>query len=181
MKILAFGGSNSKKSINKTLAGFTASQIQSENTEVLDLNNYEVAIFSIDREKESGIPSLIIDFYEKLQQSDLIVISLAEHNGSYSAAFKNIIDWTSRHRSDFFKEKKLFLLSTSTGPRGGKSVMETALSRFPRHGAEIIESFSLPSFGQNFDEKTGILSEDLASEFKSKIQNIKKLYGLETE
>jgi chromate reductase len=179
MKILAFGASNSKKSINKTLASFTASQIQGENAEVLDLNDYEAAIFSIDREKESGIPSVIVEFYEKIRGSDLIVISLAEHNGSYSAAFKNIIDWTSRHRSDFFKDKKIFLLSTSTGPRGGKSVMETAISRFPRHGAEIIETFSLPSFDQNFDEKKGILSEDLAFEFISKIQKIKESYGLE--
>jgi NAD(P)H-dependent FMN reductase len=40
MKILAFGASNSKNSINKALARFTATLVPGAEIEVLDLNDY---------------------------------------------------------------------------------------------------------------------------------------------
>ena len=53
-------------------------------------------IYSIDRERESGIPQEALDFKNKINEADAIIISFAEHNGSYTAAFKNINDWVSR-------------------------------------------------------------------------------------
>ena len=41
MKIIAFGASSSKKSINKTLATYVASLVKGAKVEVLDLNDYE--------------------------------------------------------------------------------------------------------------------------------------------
>ncbi|MBL0101186.1 MAG: NAD(P)H-dependent oxidoreductase [Saprospiraceae bacterium] len=32
---------------------------------------------------------------------DLLIISLAEHNGSYSASFKNILDWASESMAKY--------------------------------------------------------------------------------
>ena len=61
-KILAFGGSNSRSSINKQLALHAANLI--ENTEVIaaDLNDYELPLFGIDVENENGIPKAAEDF-----------------------------------------------------------------------------------------------------------------------
>ena len=95
-KLLAFGASNSKNSINKQMAIWTANQIDEAEVEILDLNEFEMPIFSVDRESESGIPQLEKNFKEKIQWADGIIISFAEHNGAYSAAFKNIYDWVSR-------------------------------------------------------------------------------------
>jgi NAD(P)H-dependent FMN reductase len=67
-------------------------------------------IYSADREIESGVP-LAIDFFEKLGSADLILISMAEHNGAYSAAFKNIFDWTSRHNNKLFQQKPMLLMA----------------------------------------------------------------------
>ena len=39
--------------------------------------------------------------------------------------------------------------------------MEAALSRFPRMGAKLVGSFSLPSFPQNFEKDRGITDIDL--------------------
>ena len=57
-KIIAFGASSSKSSINKQLATFAANQFQNVSVEILDLNDYEMPIFSVDKEKEFSKESL---------------------------------------------------------------------------------------------------------------------------
>ena len=61
-KILAFGASSSKDSINKKLASFVANKIAPEEAILIDLNDYEMPIYSDDRKKEIGIPDLAYDF-----------------------------------------------------------------------------------------------------------------------
>ena len=156
-KIIAFGASSSKQSINKQLATFAANQFQNVSVEILDLNDYEMPIFSVDKEKENGIHPLAQEFYSKLGSADLIIISFAEHNGNYSSAFKNILDWTSRINAKTFQEKPMLLLATSPGTRGGSSVLEIATKRFPFQGGNVKGSFSLPSFYENFDVVNGII------------------------
>lgn len=50
-KIIAFGGSSSKNSINKKLATYTAHLFQDATVEVLDLNDFEMPVFSVDKEE----------------------------------------------------------------------------------------------------------------------------------
>lgn len=61
MNILAFAASSSRKSINKQLVTYAASILKSEiisgaEVEIIDLNDFEMPIYSIDREEENGIP-----------------------------------------------------------------------------------------------------------------------------
>lgn len=172
MKITTFGASSSKNSINKTFAHYTAQQFENATIDFLDLNDYSLPLFSIDLENEMGIPQNAKDFYLKIVDSDLLVISMVEHNGSYSAVFKNLLDWISRYEGKVFANKKMFLLATSPGGRGGESVLEAALARFPRHAAQIIEHFSLPNFETNFDPEKGIVDETLRSSYLSKIESV---------
>ena len=167
-KIIAFGASSSKTSINKQLAVYAANQFKDTTVEVLDLNDYEMPVFSVDREQEDGIPKLAHDFFSKIGSADLLVISFAEHNGAYSAAFKNIFDWSSRINAKTFQEKPTLLLSTSPGPRGGSSVLELVTGRFPFQGALVKGSFSLPSFHQNYEAEKGIIND----EFKNQLDEI---------
>ncbi len=177
MKILAFGASYSSTSINKQFASFAAKQFVGNEIEVLDLNYFDVPIFTVDREAKEGHPALVKEFVSKIEQADLVIISMAEHNGSYTAAFKNLFDWASRVKSKTFEAKKLFLLSTSDGSRGGASVLAAALERFPRHGAEILASFSLPNFSSNFDSENGIVDGELKSKFNENIIFINGFFG----
>ena len=163
-KIIAFGASSSKNSINKKLATYTANLFENTAVEMLDLNDYEMPLYSVDKEKENGIHELAHAFYAKIGGADLIVISFAEHNGAYSSAFKNILDWTSRINAKTFQEKPMLLLATSPGPRGGNTVLEIARNRFPFQGAVVKGSFSLPSFNDNFDVEKGIVNADLKSQ-----------------
>jgi chromate reductase len=171
-KIIAFGASSSKTSINKQFATYTANQFENSEVEVLDLNDFEMPVFSTDKEKENGIPQLAQDFYTKLGSADLIIVSFAEHNGAYSSAFKNIFDWTSRINMKTFQEKPMLLLSTSPGPRGGSSVLEIAKNRFPFQGGVVKGSLSLPSFFENFDVSNGIINPDLKNQLLGIVNSI---------
>ena len=99
-KILAFGASSSRSSMNKELANYAAQQVQNVDITLLDLNDFEMPIYSIDREQGSGIPELAHAFKSHIAEADGIIISFAEHNGVYTAAFKNIFDWISRVDKD---------------------------------------------------------------------------------
>ena len=176
MKIIAFGASYSSTSINRQLAGYAAYQFENSDIEVLDLNDYTVPLFTVDVEAKIGHPQLVKDFLHKLEEADLLIISMAENNGSYAAAFKNLFDWTSRVKGNLFEGKKMLLMATSPGARGGRSVLDAALDRFPRHGAEIIASFSLPAFNANFSTTEGITDAALQQEFNKVVQQVKEHY-----
>ena len=172
MKVLAFAASNSTQSINKKFVSHILTLFNSHETELLDLNDYDLPLYSIDREKSEGIPVAIGQFSSKLDGADLIIISLAEHNGTYTAVFKNLFDWLSRYKLKMFDAKKMLLVSTAPGPRGGRGVMDAALVRFPIHGAEILGHFCLPKFRENFEAEKGIINEKLNQEFNSVLKSI---------
>jgi len=54
MKILAFAASSSSQSINQKLARFAASLLEQAQVEMLDINDYEMPLFSTDREQVLG-------------------------------------------------------------------------------------------------------------------------------
>jgi NAD(P)H-dependent FMN reductase len=167
--ILAFGASSSKRSMNKALATYTANNIPNVKVTVIDLNDYEMPIYSIDREEKEGIPELAIQFKELIKNSDGIIISFAEHNGVYTTAFKNIFDWISRIEKVVWCDKPMLLMATSPGGHGGKSVLEVAHQRFSRENSNEIPTFSLPSFNQNFNPEIGITKPELAKDFDTAV------------
>ena len=172
MKIVAFGASPSKNSINKKLATYTASLFKNAEVEVLDLNDFQMPIFTVDIEVEIGQHPIAQVFLDKIATADILVVSLAENNGNYSAAFKNIFDWCTRINGKVFQAKPMLLMATSPGGRGGATVLEIAKNAFPRYGAEVKATFSLPSFNDNFDiEKRKITNRDLDHDLRQLVAN----------
>jgi len=159
MKLLAFAASSSKKSINKQLAAYAASLLEGADVEVLDLNDYELPLYSVDKEQELGHPQLAQAFMAKIAASDAIIISFAEHNGSYSAAYKNLFDWCSRINPKVFQDKPLVLLATSPGPRGAATILATAVNSAPYFAGHVKASLAVPSFYENFDVELGIFKD----------------------
>lgn len=173
MKIIAFAASTSKKSINKQLVEHTLTYFPDAEIRLLDLNDYDMPVFSVDRETE-GYPEQARQFLEQFAWGDFFIISMSEHNGNCTAAFKNIFDWSSRIDGKAFGDKPVFLLSTSPGGYGGKNSLQYAITRFPKHAATIVETFSLPLFEQNFSTENGILDEELRKEFLEKVAAVKE-------
>lgn len=164
MKILAFAASSSTSSINKQLATHAANLYKTDissdaEIEILDLNDFEMPIYSIDRESSDGIPQLAKDFFEKLGGADTIIISYAEHNFSYTTAYKNIFDWASRINMKIFQEKSVIALSASVGEYGGATTLQAFIDKADYFGANIKGSLSVGSFNDVFDSENGVLTD----------------------
>jgi NAD(P)H-dependent FMN reductase len=161
MKVLAFAASSSRSSINKSLVTYAANLLGDldENTQIdlIDLNDYEMPIFSTDRENESGIPQLAHDFYNKISAADAVMISFAEHNASYTAAYKNLFDWTSRIDAKVYQGKPAVLLATSPGPGGAGNVLAAAKGSAPYFGLDVKADLSIAKFYDEFDMEKGEL------------------------
>ena len=177
MKIVAFAASTSTQSINKKLATYVASLVSDAKIEILDLNDYELPLYSEDLEREllasDGPPQAATDFRAKLASADALIVSFAEHNGLYTAAYKNLFDWCTRQGRDVFAGKPMLLLATSNGGRGAKSVLELATNAIPRFSGEVKASVSVPSFADNFAIETGrITNSYIDEELKRAVESL---------
>ena len=173
MKITCFAASSSRASINKQLVTYAAGLIEGAEVEIIDLNDYELPLFSVDREAELGQPPLAQAFLDRIIGSDALVIAFAEHNGCYSAAYKNIYDWASRIQPKVYQDKRMVLLATSPGGRGGSSVLDLALSQMPRFGGDIRASISVPMFFENFDvERKAITNPEIDLQLRAALKTI---------
>ena len=169
MKLLAFAASNSRESINRQLVDYAVGLLADGQIEgvpagaleisSLDLNDFEMPIYSIDRQNADGIPQPAHEFYNLLGATDALLISFAEHNGSYTVAYKNVFDWASRIDMRVYHDKPIVMLSTSPGGGGGGFVLRTAGQLAGYFGNEMLASLAVPRFGENFDTEAGRLTD----------------------
>ncbi|WP_350291476.1 NAD(P)H-dependent oxidoreductase [uncultured Croceitalea sp.] len=172
-KVITIAGSSSQKSINKALVGYTASLLKNIEIMSIDLNDYVLPVYGEDYEAENGIPIAVKRLDEIINTADAFIISLAEHNGSYAAVFKNVIDWLSRLNMQIWREKPMLLMATSPGGRGGATVLQSAEASFPFLGAKLIGTYALPYFYDNFKEGE-IIEESFRKELEDKIVGFSK-------
>jgi len=168
-KLLVFAATNSKRSINKQLLTAATKGLSDTDVELLDLNDYPLPIYSIDLEEESGIPLAAQTLYKKIGSADAVMISFAEHNGSYAAVYKNIFDWMSRIERSVFQDRRIVYLATSPGPGGAVNVLQSAVNSAPFFAADLVGSHSIPNFFDNFDSANVEISN---SEHKAAIDTL---------
>lgn len=179
MNIVTFGASYTLNSINRQWAAYVGQRIahrlgKTANHRSLDLNDYDLPLYTIEREAQIGLPEPAQRFVSDLKTADLVVVSLAEYNGSYTAGFKNLFDWASRVELKFFEGIPVFVTSTAPGPRGGLTVLESGVDRFPRHGATVFAGPALPQFKQNFNrESSELVSEEWSEILDRSIEPLK--------
>ena len=172
MKILAFAASNSKTSINHQLVKYAASLADFAEVEILNITDYELPLYRPDREEDSGVPEKAQQFHSKIGTADALLVSFAEHNGSYTAAYKNLFDWASRiDGAKVYQNKPTVVLSTSPGKGGAKSVATQVENSAPHFAMDIKAMFSLPSFYDNFNE--GQLSGDYKNDLQDAVNSLK--------
>lgn len=169
MKVLAFAASNSKTSINHQVVTHAADLLRQlkgdADIEIIDITDYELPLYRPDREEEGGVPELAHKFHDKIGAADALLISFAEHNGSYTAAYKNLFDWASRIDGPrVYQNKPTVLLSASPGRGGAKSVLGQATTSAPHFAMDLKATFSLPLFNENFDTVNGEVIGDYKDE-----------------
>lgn len=162
--ILAFAGSNSTKSINFQLVKYTTALATDHETTLLNLANYPFPMYTEDYEKAKGFSNSLMELRDDIKSADGLIISVNEHNGNPSAYFKNLIDWLSRLERKFLEGKQIMLMGASPGGRGAIGSIGVVEKLLPRFGGEVVSTFSLPSFHQNFDPEKGIVDPALAEE-----------------
>ena len=79
-----------------------------------------------------------------------------------------------RHQQKLWSEKPILLLATSPGGRGGATVLNAAATTFPHLGAQVVASFSLPSFFDNFDAEAGVTDSDLLGQLQEACDQLKE-------
>ncbi|MEL6640595.1 MAG: NAD(P)H-dependent oxidoreductase [Pseudomonadota bacterium] len=170
MKILAFTASNSRNSINRALIDFAISHLQEgtrENAEfeVLDLNDFEMPIYSIDRERDGGIPEPAQTFFKKIGEADAILVSFAEHNGFVTSAWKNIFDWMSRIEMKLWQGKPVVMLAATPGRRAGANVLESQKMLAPHFGADLRGTLGIGKWSEAWHPETEglVQADDLAA------------------
>ena len=174
--ILAFAGSNSSTSINHQLVTYLTTQLKDTSFELFKLSDMDLIVYSEDEQRDNGFPSSINQVYKHIQAADGLLISVNEHNSNPSAFFKNVLDWLSRLDRKFLEGKKVFLLSASTGARGGMSALEVVEKLIPRFGGEVIATYSFPSFKENFSsEEAKISNVEIKNEIVAKLQQFEAL------
>lgn len=182
-RVLAFAASNSLTSINAKLANCAARLLQTEfddgiQVETIHLADYDMPVYSPQREAE-GIPTAAKDIYGRIGAADGLIISFAEYNGCYTAAFKNVFDWSSRIRMQIYQNKPMLMMATSIGSRGGQNVLKIASEAAPFFGGKVTSTFNFGPFAEHFDDETQSLkTPELSAELK---QAVAALYeGLST-
>lgn len=172
--MLVFVGSNSSKSINEQLTKAVLKELNVMHTFV-DLKALDIPLFSEDLEREIKSPKGIVSLKDQIDAFEHIFITTNEHNGNLSAFFKNIVDWLSRADKSFLQGKKIFILSTSNGKRGGLGANESLQKMIERFGCEVYESYAFSSFSENFNKETQqITNKDFLQEIDNKLNRILK-------
>ncbi len=149
--------------------------ITSHETAIIQLTDFPLPMYSEDLEKADGFPPELSKLLTLIREADGLLISVNEHNGTVSSFFKNVLDWLSRIEYKFLAEKKVLLMSTSPGKRGGISSYEYTENVLPRFGAEVVSGFTFPSFSENFSvDNNTVANKDLESVIEKAVSSFLK-------
>ena len=172
--VLLFAASNNPESINGKLIDYTASLFKKHKTNILRLHDFPLPVYSPVTETQEGIPKNAMLFKDQIVRHDAFVISIAEHNRSVTAAFKNTLDWLSRTDKDYsnlLSGKTILLISTSPSPGGARTALANAETMLRAFGATLFAgTISLV----NFFENVSFTSSGMQIKEKNFSDNLKK-------
>ena len=172
--VLLFAASNNPESINGKLINYTAGLFKKYKTNVLRLHDYPLPVYSPVTEAEQGIPKNAMLFKDQILRHDAFVISVAEHNRSVTAAFKNTLDWLSRTDKDYsnlLSGKTILLISTSPSAGGARTALANAETMLRALGATLFTgNMSLV----NYFENVSFTSSGMQIKEKNFSDNLKK-------
>lgn len=150
LKILGFGGSLRKNSINRKLLEFSAGMVpEGVSMEIYDISR--LPFFNED--DESDPPSTVVEFKKKLSEADGVIIATPEYNYSVPGYLKNAIDIASRFGVNSFDRKPVALMSASPSMLGGSRAQYHMRQSFVYLNARVINKpeVFLPQAMNKFD------------------------------
>lgn len=143
--------------------------------EIIDLKAYNFPLFEERLSNQKNPSQKVIDFQNKIINSDGIIIVTPEYNGSFPASLKNVIDLLYVE----WKNKPIAISTVSSGGFGGTQCLVALQFILFKIGARIISSvFQVSKVQENYDDKGNAInkaiSDKMANPFiKELLENIK--------
>ncbi len=180
VKVLVFAGSTRNDSLNKKIVQ-EAAQIAREmkaSVKVIDLKDFPMPLYDEDLEKKEWMPLNAKRFRRLMVESDAIIISTPEYNGSIPGSIKKRFDWASRSEEgqgsrEAFKGKYFAIISASPGGGGGVRALIHLRAIISAIGGDVIaQQVSVSSAHTILDEQGHIKNGDIKTELKEEIQQL---------
>lgn len=125
--------------------------------EILDLDEYKFPIFEERLRNLINPDARIIEFGDKINKADGVLIVTPEYNGGYPASLKNAIDLLYAE----WRRKPIALATVSSGPFGGAQVTTSLLFSLWKIGALMVPSmFPVPSVQDNYDDQGNAINKE---------------------
>jgi len=129
-------------------------------SEILDLKEYNFPVFEERLSHQTYPLPEVLDFSEKIKNSDGIIVVTPEYNGGYPASLKNVVDLL----YDEWRRKPIAISTVSDGVFGGSQVITALQFTFFKIRAWIVPAMCpMPKVKELFDE-SGIPADKQAIE-----------------
>lgn len=180
MKLLAFAASHRPESLNYKLVKLAAEFASSfgAEVEIVDFGEFDMPLYNDTLSENPPVITKI--FAEKCKDKNGIIIAMPEYNWSFPASLKNIIDWTSIISPPPLSGKTIFLMSATTGARGGIAGLQQLKSPMEAlHGFIFHKVFPLSHAQYAFNEGGNLKDEKqrevLCNQIKDYIEFTRRL------
>lgn len=123
--------------------------------EVLDLAAYDFPVMEEVLHRHPNPPNGLVEFAERIRQSDAHIFVSPEYNGSYTAALKNAVDYLKERE---FAKKAIGVAAVSTGMLGGiRAALAMQQLVLGISGYPIPQMLTVGQVNQRFDESGNLL------------------------
>ncbi len=119
--------------------------------EILDLDIYKFPVFDERLQYMKSPPQNVLEFADKIQKADGVVIVTPEYNGGYPASLKNAIDLLYPQ----WKRKPVAIATASNGPFGGAQVNTSLSFTLWKIGALLVPAMFLVAKVQDTYQEDG--------------------------
>lgn len=169
LNVIAISGSLRKNSYNTALLESANKLTNSMNIEVCDIR--EIPLYNGDVEKEVGIPMVVKDIQNRIENADAIILATPEYNNGMPGVLKNTIDWLTRPADKIevvFANKPLAMFGATAGGFGTVSAQTNWLPvlRFLRVKLFNQMPFMLSHAHKCFDQNLNLFDEDSIERLK---------------
>lgn len=178
VRVLVFGASLRKGSLNDRLASLAAAVVEEKGGTVdrAHMSDFDCPSYDGDFENAEGFPPGAEEFRRRLRAADAFILSSPEYNFSMPGVLKNAIDWVSRFRPQPFKGKHGLLMSASPSMGGGNRGLWSLRQPLEHLGAHLYpDMFSLAQAHEMFSRGGRIANEKLQERFEGNVECFLKL------
>jgi len=124
--------------------------------DIIDLKVYNFPIFNSTLKKQQQPSGGALDFANRIETSDGIIMVTPEYNGGFPASLKNAIDLL----YDEWYHKPIGIVTVSSGPFGGsQALVSLQFTLWKMKALTIPAMFSVPMVEKAYDERGNALDK----------------------